>query len=141
MIATWFGPATLNWIVPFYTWLGVVLLLFMFARTLFGWKAIVAAALLIVFTTLELSVDVMRVEWGRTMFTSLMLFPQHFLPGMLYPLLLLTLRRNGRFLAICGLVWLPAFFGHLLLRSDCFRWCWCYSLRMATGLSCSGRTH
>ena len=104
MIATWFGPATLNWIVPFYTWLGVVLLLVMFARTLFGWKAIVAAALLIVFTTLELSVDVMRVEWGRTMFTSLMLFPQHFLPGMLYPLLLLTLRRNGRFLAICGLV-------------------------------------
>ena len=64
LLGNWFGQAALNWAVPLWTWSGVALILLMFNRGRSGWKAVVAALILIFFS----GMDVLRIAlvegWG-----------------------------------------------------------------------------
>ncbi len=53
MLGNWFGQAALNWAVPLWTWSGVALILLMFNRGRSGWKAVVAALILIFFSGMD----------------------------------------------------------------------------------------
>ena len=54
LLGRWLGTAALNWAVPLWTWCGVGLILLMFTRGLCGWKAVVAAAVLILFSGMDI---------------------------------------------------------------------------------------
>ena len=53
LLGNWFGQAALNWAVPLWTWSGVALILLMFNRGRSGWKAVVAALILIFFSGMD----------------------------------------------------------------------------------------
>ena len=53
LLGNWFGQAALNWAVPLWTWSGVALILLMFSRGKRGWKAVVAALILIFFSGMD----------------------------------------------------------------------------------------
>ena len=53
LLGNWFGQAALNWAVPLWTWSGVALILLMFSRGRSGWKAVVAALILIFFSGMD----------------------------------------------------------------------------------------
>lgn len=55
LLGRWLGTAALNWAVPLWTWCGVGLILLMFTRGLSGGKAIVAAAVLIFFSGMDIA--------------------------------------------------------------------------------------
>ena len=54
LIANRLGAATLNWMVPLWTWCGVALLLLLFTRHCHGWKVFAAAAILIFFSGMDI---------------------------------------------------------------------------------------
>lgn len=118
LAARLWGPSALQWAVPLWTWFGTSLVLSLFAREYRGWRAAAAAALLIVFSGL----DVLRGflegwQWpfdnfeGAPLRVGLMSpvreltsGPHHFLSTGLLALLLWQLRRQPRFLAVSGIV-------------------------------------
>ena len=104
LIASWFGAAALNWVVPVWTWGGVALFLLLFGRGLYGWKAAAAALLLIFFATLTVSFAAQEVQWARRMVVELMFSPQHLIAAALATLLVVQLRQESRFLAISGML-------------------------------------
>ena len=64
LLGNWFGQAALNWAVPLWTWSGVALILLMFNRGRSGWKAVVAALILIFFSGMD-ALRIALVEgWG-----------------------------------------------------------------------------
>ena len=104
LLASWFGPATLNWAVPLWTWSGIALVLALFTRGYRGWRMFVAAFILVFFASFAVPVDHLGVGWGRTMLVDFQFSPQHFIAGALYALLLVQLRRQARFHAMSGVV-------------------------------------
>ena len=137
LLGKWFGIATLDWAVALWTWCGVALILLLFARGSWGWKAIAASVIVISFSGMDivrisllegwdwwnLSLEVegwpqvelgrISLEWDERFFTriqyssnmvGLMWVPQHFIAGALYALLLVQLRRYGRFLGVSGVL-------------------------------------
>ena len=115
LIGSWFGPAVLNWIVPIWTWGGTALTVLLFTRGLYGWKAVAAAVMLIFFATIALSFEPLEVGWGRTMLVEFMFSPQHFIAGALNALLIVQLRRDRRFLPVCGVILAATMFWSALI--------------------------
>jgi hypothetical protein len=119
------GVAALNWAVPLWTSVGVALMMLIFTRHYRGWGLWLAAAILILFSGMDIirialfqdwsDIELGRshIEWDyfhgmRVQYSShmvgLMYVPQHFLAAGLYTLLLVELRGNGRFLQVSGVV-------------------------------------
>ena len=63
LVGRWFGPAALNWAVPLWTWLGVALALLLFTRSYRGWRAILAAIVLIFFSGMDFLRTVLLEGW------------------------------------------------------------------------------
>jgi hypothetical protein len=119
------GAAALNWAVPLWTSIGVALMMLIFTRHYRGWGLWLAAAILILFSGMDIirialfqdwsDIELGRshIEWDyfhgmRVQYSShmvgLMYVPQHFLAAGLYTLLLMDLRGNDRFLRVSGVV-------------------------------------
>ena len=97
LVGKWLGAAALNWAVPLWTWAGAALALLLFARGYRGWWALAAVPILVFFSLAE---DPL-VKWGvLEIHSALWHFsnsPQHFIPGVLFTLLLLQLRTQAQF--------------------------------------------
>ena len=118
LAARLWGPSALQWAVPLWTWCGTSLVLSLFAREYRGWRAAAAAALLIVFSGLDVLRGVLEGwQWPFDNFEGapfriglmspvreLTSGPHHFLSTGLLALLLWQLRRQPRFLAVSGIV-------------------------------------
>ena len=63
LVAKWFGVPSLNVIVPFWTWSGVALSMLLFTRGLGGWKAIIAATVLMFFSGMDIVRAVLSEGW------------------------------------------------------------------------------
>jgi hypothetical protein len=63
LIGNWLGPAALNWAVPLWTWWGIALMVLLFTRGLFAWRAVAAAALFMFFSGMDVLVLVMFEGW------------------------------------------------------------------------------
>ena len=59
----WFGLAALNWALPLWTWLGVVLILLLFTRSYRGWKVILAVVVLVFFSGMDIVRTVLFEGW------------------------------------------------------------------------------
>ena len=104
LLGKWLGVAALTWAVPLWTWCGSVLALLLFTRGYRGWPVLAMAATLIFF---GITVPLIPVYEGDRDYSLLRIFahaPQHFIPSVLYPLLLIQLRRHPQFLPISGVV-------------------------------------
>ena len=64
LVGRWFGPAVLDWVVPLWTWLGVALALLLFTRSYRGWRIILAAAVLISFSGMDVARTTLLEGWG-----------------------------------------------------------------------------
>ena len=117
-VAHLLGPATLNWAVPLWTWMGLALILLLFVRERRGWGIILAVVIFIFFGGLDflrviflesVAGSTEHIDWKveaqySTNTRSLSWTPQHFLPAGLYTLLLLQLRRQPRFLGVSAVL-------------------------------------
>ena len=106
------GLGALSWAVPLWTWCGVAIALVVFALDYRGWEALISGMIVMLFGAIYMPF------WGfpaspipdwnvfqlRFPLRELIDSPQHFLPAVLYTLLLLQLRDHPRFLAVSGIV-------------------------------------
>ena len=104
LIGKWFGVTALSWAVPLWTWCGAALALLLFTRGYRGWLVLAAVPLLIFFGMAEdpvLNWNVLQIHSALWHFSN---SPQHFISGVLYTLLLISLRRHPQFLPVSGVV-------------------------------------
>ena len=133
LMGQWLGPAALNWVVPLWTWAGVVLVLALFTRGLPTLRATaLAAAVLILFSGMDVveyalfeglpdAIRLLRDQIGFHLIfitspsspvlleyqSNALTFrysPHHFLTGGLGLLLILQSRHHRRLMAVSGLV-------------------------------------
>lgn len=111
LVGHWLGPAALNWAVPIWTWLGVVLILLMFTRERTRWGVALAVLIFVFFSGMDILREVLPEEYAwRTYMqyspnmVGLTWVPQHFIPAGLYVFLCLQLRSRRRFLAVSGIL-------------------------------------
>ena len=121
-VARLVGSDALNWAVPLWTWLGISLILLLFVQKRRGWGVIIALAIFIFFSGMDLvrlilrdSIDTfgfhniwsgpgeIRAHYLSTM-RSFHWAPQHLVPAAMYTLLLLQLRRHPRFLRVSAVL-------------------------------------
>lgn len=103
-VGNWFGAAALTWAVPLWTWCGTALALLLFARSFRGWAALAAVPILMFFGMLDHLVPSMGIAGYGSQIRHLAVSPQHFLPGVIYTLLLIQLRHHKSFLSASGVV-------------------------------------
>ena len=117
------GVSALDWAVPLWTWTGVTLLMTLFAGQYRGRALLIAIAVLVFFSGMDivrvlLFEDLDAVEFGsshiewdyfggmRVQYSShmvgLMYVPQHFLAAGLYTMLLIRLGQHAGFLRLSG---------------------------------------
>ena len=104
LMGKWLGAAALTWAVPLWTWCGTALALLLFARSFRGWPALAAILILMLFGMLDHLVPSMGIAGYGSQLRHLAVSPQHFLPGVLYTLLLIQLRHREDFLGAGGVV-------------------------------------
>jgi len=127
----WLGAAALNWAVPLWTFAGTGLLALLFARHFRGWAVLLALAILMLFSGMDilrvlLLQDLDGIHFGRSHIewdygqglhvqyssnmVGLMYVPQHFIATGLYCLLLLELRQHRGLLGACGVLFAACLF-------------------------------
>ena len=127
-IARVVGSDALNWAVPLWTWLGISLILLLFVQKRRGWDVIIALAIFIFFSGMDLVSLILRDSIDRFGFhnvwtgpsdirihylTTMRSFhwaPQHLVPAALYTFLLLQLYRHPRFLRVSAVIFAVALF-------------------------------
>ena len=104
LMGKWFGVAALNWAVLLWTWCGAALALLLFTRGCRGWWVLAAVPILIFFGMWDHLLRDLGVAGYRYQLRHIAVSPQHFIPGVLFTLLLIQLRRHAQFLPLSGVV-------------------------------------
>ena len=104
LLGKWFGVAALNWAVPLWTWCGAALALLLFTRACRGWWVLAAVPILIFFGMWDHLLPNLEIAGYRYQLRHIAVSPQHFIPGVLFALLLIQLRRHAQFLPLSGVV-------------------------------------
>lgn len=64
LLGNWFGEAALNWAVPLYTWMGVALMLHMFARGFRGYRVVAATTIFVFFGGMDIAMHLLFEGWN-----------------------------------------------------------------------------
>ena len=104
LLGKWLGVAALNWAVPLWTWCGAALMLQLFTR---GFRVLPALAGTLVIVLFGITVPFIPLYEGDRDYSLYRIFthaPQHFIPSVLYSLMLIQLRHHAHFLTVSGVV-------------------------------------